>query len=270
MPTAAIRGTTIHYEWAGARPDLLFIHGMCGDARVWEQQVGLLADAHTCITYDRRGHSRSPRGDEPESDAVHADDAAALIQALSLDPVVVASSGGSRIAVELLRRHPEVVRGAVLSEPPALSLAPDAAGPFLSELRPRIERALAQDGPEAAVDAFFGFVCPGLWSRADDAAKDRYRANAPAMFAELEAPPNRLTAEDLRDVRTPMLVLSGADSHPVFRTIADVLVRAVPDARFMELADCGHVTYAEQPDAFAAAVAACAHELFASADSPHH
>lgn len=265
MPTAAIRGTTIHYERTGAGPDLLFIHGMCGDSRVWDQQVELLADGYTCITYDRRGHSRSPGGGAGESDAMHADDAAALIQALGLDPVVVASSGGARIAVELLRRRPDTVRGAVLSEPPMLGLAPDAAQPFLAELRPRIAHALAQQGPGAAVDAFFSYVCPGLWRRLGDTAKDRYRANAAAMLAELDVPPNPIASDDLAGLHTPALVLSGADSHSTLRTIATVLVRALPDARFMELAECGHVTYAEQPEQFAAAVAAFAGELFTPA-----
>jgi 3-oxoadipate enol-lactonase len=256
MPTAAIRGTTIHYERSGNGPDLLFVHGMCGDARVWERQVALLADRHTCVTYDRRGHSRSPRGDAGESDGVHADDAAALIEGLGLDPVVVASSGGARIALELLRRRPDLVRGAVLSEPPALTLAPEAARPFVAELRPRIEQAVATGGPGAAVDAFFAYVCPGLWNDVAEPVRDRYRANAPAMFAELEAEPNRLTEDDLAQVRTPVMVLRGSDSHPVFREIAAVLVRALPDAHLVELAGSGHVTYAERPEAFAEAVAA--------------
>jgi 3-oxoadipate enol-lactonase len=264
MPTATIRGTTIHYERAGTGPDLLFVHGMCGDARVWERQVAILGDRHTCTTYDRRGHSRSPRGDADESDGVHADDAAALIEALGLDPIVVASSGGARIVLELLRRRPDLVRGAVLSEPPALTLAPEAARPFVAELRPRIEQAVARRGPGAAVDAFFAYVCPGLWEGLTEPVRDRYRANAPAMFAELEAEPNRLTEDDLARVRTPVLVLSGSDSHPVFREIAALLVRALPDARFVELAGSGHVTYAERPEAFADAVAACARELTAT------
>jgi 3-oxoadipate enol-lactonase len=264
MPTVEIEGTTIHYERAGTGPDLLFVHGMCGDARVWEQQVERLAGSHTCITYDRRGHSRSPRGDAGESDAVHADDAAALIGTLGLDPLVVASSGGARIAVELLRRRPDAVRGPVLSEPPMLHLAGDAANSFLAELRPRIEQAVERS-PRDAVDAFFSYVCPGLWTGLDDTVKDRYRANAPALLAELDATPNRISVDDLAQVDVPVLVLSGTDSHPVFRTIAGVVVRALPDARFMELAGSGHVTYAERPAEFAAAVAACARELFPTA-----
>ncbi|MGH9243016.1 MAG: alpha/beta fold hydrolase [Acidimicrobiales bacterium] len=265
MPTVEIRDTTIHYEQAGSGPDLLFVHGMCGDARVWDVQIELLRGHYACTTYDRRGHSRSPRGDAAESDATHAADAATLIEALDLDPVVVASSGGARIAVELLRRRPDLVRGAVLSEPPLFSLDPDAARGFLAEMIPLVEEALDHHGPGAAVDAFFSFVCPGLWSRLDDTARDRYRANAPAMLAEFEAPPNLITVGDLAGVRTPALVLSGADSHPVLRGIATVLARALPDSRWVEIRDCGHVTYAEQPEAFAAAVGAFAHDVLSPA-----
>jgi 3-oxoadipate enol-lactonase len=265
MPTTTIRGTTIHHQQAGDGPDLLFVHGMCGDADVWAGQVQRLADRFTCTTYDRRGHSRSPRGDAPESDATHADDAAALIEALDLAPVVVASSGGARIATELLRRRPDLVRGAVLSEPPLLSIDPDAAAPFLEDLVPLVETALARGGPEAAVDAFFAFVCPGLWARVDERTKDRYRANASAMLAEVEASPNRITVGDLAAVSTPVLVLRGADSHPTLRSVAGTLARSLPDARFVEIPDCGHVTYAEQPEAFAAAVSAFAREILSPA-----
>jgi 3-oxoadipate enol-lactonase len=263
MPRIDVRGTTIHHEQVGNGPDLLFIHGMCGDARTWGVQVQRLSATHTCTTYDRRGHSRSPRGEAAESDAVHADDAAALIEALALEPLVVASSGGARIAVELLRRRPDLVRGAVLSEPPMLHLVPDAARGFVSELRPRIEQAVSERGPEAGVDAFFSFVCPGLWTSIDETVKGRYRANAPALFADLEAEPNRLSTDDLARLRTPVLLLSGAHSHPIFHEIVTVLADALPDVRVMELADSGHVTYVEQPDAFAAAVTAFGHELFA-------
>jgi pimeloyl-ACP methyl ester carboxylesterase len=48
----------------------------------------------------------------------------------------------------------------------------------------------------------------------------------------------------------------GDESDPTLRAIAGVLAENIPDARFVELAHCGHVTYAEQPAAFAAAVLA--------------
>jgi 3-oxoadipate enol-lactonase len=265
MPMTELRGTTIHHQQAGTGPDLLFIHGMCGDAEVWADQVLRLQDRFTCTTYDRRGHSRSPRGDAPERDATHAEDAAALVEALGLDLVtVVASSGGARIGLELLRQRPDLVRGAVLSEPPLLGVVPDHAERFVAELSPKVTSAVRDQGPEAAVDAFFDHVCPGLWSQLDEGRRARYRANAPAMLAELASTPSTITGADLGQLTTPVLLLSGTASHPAFRAVVDVLARTLPDARLVELEGCGHVTYAEQPERFAEAVATFAHEILVS------
>ena len=71
----------------------------------------------------------------------HADDAAALIEALGLAPcLIVGSSGGAAIAVDVALRHGHLLRGAVLSEPPLFSLDPDAGQALMGELRPRLEQ----------------------------------------------------------------------------------------------------------------------------------
>ena len=57
-------GTTLYAEQTGDGPSVLFVHGMCGDARVWAGQGDRLADRFRCTTYDRRGHTRSPRTDQ--------------------------------------------------------------------------------------------------------------------------------------------------------------------------------------------------------------
>ena len=66
----------------------------------------------------------------------------------------------------------------------------------------------------------------------------------------------------------PCLVVAGTDSHPTLRAIAATLVRSLPDARFVELDGSGHVTYAEQPDVFARAVAAFATEIAGRQPTP--
>src|SRR5205814_6012051 len=60
-------GTTLYAEQAGEGPPLVFVHGMCGDARVWADQASRLGNRHQCTTYDRRGHTRSPRTDAVET-----------------------------------------------------------------------------------------------------------------------------------------------------------------------------------------------------------
>ena len=131
----------------------------------------------------------------------------------------------------------------------------------MGELGPRVDRAMATGGPAAAVDAFFSLLCPGLWSTLDEDRKDRYRANGEIGFADLGAPSLDVTPTDLATVATPALVIAGDSSYPAFQSIARGLAGALADARFVELADCGHVTYAEQPHAFAQAVRVFAAEL---------
>lgn len=83
---------------------------------VWRGVHNALATTHQVISYDRRGHGRSPNG---TSDVrVHARDAAALIERVAGEPVVVVGwSGGAGVAMELIRTHSEQVRAAVLIEP---------------------------------------------------------------------------------------------------------------------------------------------------------
>lgn len=262
MPTIDIDDTTLYVEQTGQGPAMVFVHGMCGDADVWADQARRFSDRYTCVRYDRRGHSRSARGDAPLSDELHADDAASLIEALGLNPcLLVASSGGAAIGVDVARRHGHLLRGAVFSEPPLFSLDPAAGRLFLSELVPRVDEAMVAGGPAAAVDAFFAMVCPGLWAILDEARKDRYRANADIGFADLRSPSLDVTPADLAAVTVPALVVAGDTSHPSLRSVARALAAALPDVRHVELADCGHVTYAEQPDDFARAVAVFAAEL---------
>lgn len=262
MPTIDINDTTLYYECTGQGPAMLFVHGMCGDADVWADQARRFADRYTCVRYDRRGHTRSARGDATITDALHADDAAALIEALKLAPcLLVGSSGGATIAVEVALRHGHLLRGAVFSEPPLFSLDPEAGQVAMRELIPRLEQATATGGPSAGVDAFFSMMCPGLWSTIDEARKDRYRANADIGFADLQPPSLDIAPADLSAVSIPALVIAGDISHESLRSVAKRLATALPDARFVELEDCGHVTYAEQPDDFAKAVSVFSAEL---------
>jgi 3-oxoadipate enol-lactonase len=264
MPTVTVNGTTLYYDEAGTGQSLLFIHGMCGDASVWADQMRRLAPHFRCIGYDRRGHSHSPLGQIAQHTVeVHADDAAQLIIELGLAPcLVVGSSGGARIALDLIRRYPRLVKGAVLSEPPAMALAPDNGKEFMEQVKPAVEAAVAEGGPRAAVDAFFEIVCPGLWRALDEVQRNiPYRANAPELFGDLTMPQYQITSIDLAEIRVPSLIVRGSESHPMFRAIAATLAEHIPHAKLLELQGSGHVTYAERPVEFAIAVESFASSL---------
>jgi len=235
---------------------MLFIHGMAGFAGVWSDQMACLCDAFHCIAYDRRGHTRSPKGNvKQESVELHADDAAALIKQLHLAPVIlVASSGGARISIDILRRYPELVRGAALSEPPVFALSPSIGAEFMAQVKPSLDTALASDNPSSAVDAFFHIIDPTFWDSAPEERRKIYRANLLATLADLQQPLYQLTTADLEKISRPCLMMYGSASVKWFIAIAKMVAAAIPNCRLVELVGAGHATYASQPAEFAAAV----------------
>ncbi|QGF24275.1 alpha/beta fold hydrolase [Raineyella fluvialis] len=257
MSRVEVNGTTLYYEGAGSGPAMLFIHGMAGFAGVWADQQARLSDAFHSVAYDRRGHTRSPKpADSPaESVELHADDAAALIRALELAPVIlVGSSGGARICLDILRRYPELVRGAVLSEPPVFALSPAIGEAFMARVKPAVGQALGSDDPSSALDAFFGIIDPPFWSSAPEERKAMYRQNLPAMMADLQMPTYQLSTDDLARIDRPCLVLSGSESLSWFHDIAAIVAGAIPGARLQTLEGAGHATYATRPAEFERAV----------------
>ncbi|MFD7340075.1 alpha/beta fold hydrolase [Streptomyces violascens] len=127
-----VPGATLRYEVRGAGPVLLLIAGGGGDAGIFEPVADALADRFTVVTYDPRGHSRSPL-DGPDVDQcveVQADDAYRLLVRVAPDGApayVFGTSSGAIVAVELLTRHPERLARVVAHEPVLVSLLPDAA-----------------------------------------------------------------------------------------------------------------------------------------------
>ena len=268
MPEVDANGVRLHYEVAGDGPPLVFVHGMCGRGAVWSGQVHLLSDAFMCVTYDRRGHGTSSDGDEPQTVPMHGDDLAALVRALGLPPVVlVGSSGGARIGLDVLLRHSSLVAGAVLSEPPVFSLDPDRGREFMNTVAPAVQPRLDAGDLRGAVDAFFEVVCPGLWCQLDEEGKEPYRDSGRMLVADLRQPSFTVTRDDLATIQVPLLAIAGTDSDAFLRTTPRVIAAEAPWARLLELSQCGHVTYAEQPGAFADAVRTFAGSVFAGAPS---
>jgi pimeloyl-ACP methyl ester carboxylesterase len=128
--TVRVPGATLYVEVRGSGPVLLCISGGPTDAGMFADLAERLADRYTVVSYDQRGHSRSPLDGEPEDIpvAVHADDAAAILRAVGDKPAYVyGSSGGGTIGLDLVARYPDLVRTLVAHETFLIELMPDAA-----------------------------------------------------------------------------------------------------------------------------------------------
>jgi pimeloyl-ACP methyl ester carboxylesterase len=127
--TLKVPGATLYVEVQGSGPVLLCITGGPTDAGMFTDLAGRLADRYTVVTYDQRGHSRSTLDGEPGNIpvALHADDAAAILEVAGDTPAhVYGNSGGGTIGLELMTRKPELVRTLLAHEPPLIELLPDA------------------------------------------------------------------------------------------------------------------------------------------------
>jgi acetyltransferase/esterase len=123
----AVPGARLHIETRGSGPLLLCVVGGNGDPTVFGPLADLLAPRWTVVTYVRRGFVRSPVDGEVGEDKLGADveDAAALIERHGGPAVVLGSSSGAIVALELLVRRPDLVRALVAHEPPLVSFLSD-------------------------------------------------------------------------------------------------------------------------------------------------
>lgn len=234
MSMIDVNGTSLYYELRGEGPALVLVSGAGGDAQPWAPLADALADEFTVLTYDRRANSRSPRptGWTATTMDEQADDAAALLQALDLAPAVAyGSSLGAVVVTALLLRHPQVLRGAVLHEPPLGRLSPAAAAP-MSAIRGVVQEGLERGGPPVAMEAFLRWMVSDEYVDGLPAAqRARVLGNA-EVFLGLEMPALAdylPPPEQLAEVEVPCVVGAGIDDrdpdsrHGWFAAVAQVL-----------------------------------------------
>jgi pimeloyl-ACP methyl ester carboxylesterase len=219
----------LHHEIRGSGSPVLLVPGLPGDAGQFEAVADRLATAHTVISYDRRGYSRSPRpaGWQATSVAEQAADAEALLEELADAPAVVyGTSNGALFALELALNRPELVAGVMLHEAPLLSVLADPA-PVGAAIGAILEPAFAAGGPDAALEAFLRFaygdaIVDGL----DAATRARMLAGGEVAMT-IELPATQAYRPDLsRGPAVPAAVLVGADQQvPFFHEAAAWLAR---------------------------------------------
>ena len=253
-------GTVLHTETRGHGPAVLLIAGAGGDAAELGGLADALADEFCVTTYDRRGNSRCPRpaGWTATSLAEQADDAAALLAALGHCPaVVVGTSAGGSIALELALLHPRAVRAAIIHEPPILAGTTDPQA-VTAAMAALIGQGMAAGGPPAAMESFLRWAAgDATFEAIDPADRDRWLGNgevflgvemasimayAPVVEAIAHAQA-RIVAAASSASRDP------ASPHHFLYQAAAWLARQV-DADLLEVPG-GHMTYLTDPAAVA-------------------
>lgn len=251
-----VDGAQIHYEVCGQGPAIVFAHGLGGNQMSWWQQVGHFGDTHTCVTFAHRGFAPSTVDRGHPDPHRYADDLAALIDHLELDRVcLVGQSMGGWTVVEYCLRHPQRVRGLVLSATVG-SLALDRiAGLAPAELAAwqRTSEASVAQCRARQVHPAAGLrmareqpALHRLYQHIDEQARD---LDKELLRSRLRAMRIR-TPADVAATRVPLLLVSPQEDIVIPPSALHALAREVPGAKLVELQGVGHSPYFESAQAF--------------------
>jgi pimeloyl-ACP methyl ester carboxylesterase len=234
-------GPRLHVDDTGGQGlPVLFQHGLCGDAGQ-ASEVFPRDDGFRRITLESRGHGASEAGDSQAfSITTFTDDAAALIEAKGLAPVVVGGiSMGAAIAMRLAVLHPELVSGLIIARPAwSTKAAPSNMRPN-GEVGELLSR-LSQD--EALTSFLQSKTAKRLAVEAPDnlgSLKSFFSRNpqkvTAALLSSISPDGPGVSAAQLRSISIPTLVIGHRiDSvHPF--ALAKEVAELVPGAKLVEI-----------------------------------
>ena len=247
------RSVRIEHQWIApertAVPLIVFLHEGLGSLAMWKDFPQRLCDAagFRGLVYSRPGYGRSTPRAAQEAwglDFMHQQAHVvlpALLKALGIDtavqkPWLFGHSDGASIALLYAARFPQAVAGAVVVAPHILvedlsvsSIAVARTAYLETDLRQRLTRY--HDDPDSA---FWGWN--DIWLH--------------PSFRDWSI------ASEIAAIRCPLLAVQGLDDE--YGTLEQIrgIARRVPQARLLELSDCGHSPHRDQADRLVASTCA--------------
>jgi len=252
MPRVEANGVELYYELHGPEEGdvLVLSNGVLMSTASWAFQTPELSKHYRLLLYDCRGMWQSAHPPGPYSMALHADDLAALLDALEIERAHIGGiSYGAEISLVFALRHPERTRSLVLSS--AVShIDPLLAGWMTSW----IAATRAHDA-----EMLFNVTYPLNFSEgwiaengdALDAARSRYESLDFDAFLELLLAFSELdVTDDLDAIEAPTLVMVGEEDLLKPRKYAEIIADRIPGAALTVVPHAGHAVMWEQADVF--------------------
>jgi pimeloyl-ACP methyl ester carboxylesterase len=232
----------------GEGAPLILIHGIGASRHSWDGIVDRLRSKYRCITYDLRGHGKSPVPPTPYSLDDLVDDLEALRSELGLAKAHFAGhSLGGMIGPAYARRYPDRVISLGLLSTAAGRTAEDTAKVkgVVAAMR---ERGIAPV-LETLKDRWF---TPEFAARRPDVIARRMQQvidcdpevflSAFDIYAEIEMAPW------LAEIEAPSLVLTGEFDGGCPPRLNQFIARTMPNAELVVLPNLRHAILLEAPD----------------------
>ncbi len=235
---------------AGHGPPLVLLHGLGSSRNDWLLQLPAVITRYRTIAVDLRGHGLSPKPAGPYRIEQMAADVAQLLVRLDAHPAhVLGISLGGAVALQVALDFPHLARSLLLVNT-AARLVSDQWRQRLMGLR-RVAGVYLY-----GMDRVAEGVALRLFPRPEQAALRRETAQRLASN-DLQAYRATLWAVARFDVRArlgeidcPTLVVAGDQDNTVPLAAKRLLAERIPHSRLEIIANSGHATPVDQPEAF--------------------
>lgn len=259
MPKLSVNNVTLYYEEMGGGADtIVFSHSYLVDSRHFYPQMKALSDRYRCLAYDHRGHGRSEVTEEGyDMENLYAD-AVAFIEEMHCAPChFIGLSTGGFIGLRIGIRRPDLLKTLVLMDTSAEAEPKENLWQYKMLFfvvrwfgyRPVIGRLIL---------LLFGRKFLTDPARVQEVADWRQRLMSSDRKAMVKFG-NGIFArqsvyEQLEQIKTPTLVVVGAEDYPTPVAKAERIAQKIPGAKLVIIPDAGHLCTVEEPAAVNAAI----------------
>lgn len=244
-----VDGCVLHVREDGPRdgPALLFSNSLGTDLRIWDAVVDALSSRWRCIRMDKRGHGLSALGEAPITIDRYAADALAVLDSLGVArAVMVGVSIGGMITQAAYAARSDAFAGLMMCDTAARIGAAETWQQRIDMVR--------TDGLAAMADTVLERWFAPAFHRDRPVDLDGYRQ----MLVRTPADGYAAACAALRDadytaktgnISVPCVVICGADDGATTPQVVSAFAASLPNARYVELPNVGHLPSLEAPDA---------------------
>jgi len=224
-------GINIYYAIYGRGSPVIMLHGGLANSDYWGNQIRGLAQYHTVIVMDSRGHGRTTRDSEPYGYDLMADDVVAIMDVLKVPKAsIVGWSDGGILGLDLAMRHPSRIA----------RIFAFAANTMTSGVKDGVEKN--------PIFAAFLERTRHEYEAYSATPKD-YDAFAAQMGKMCATQPN-WTNKQLRAITAPVLIVDGDHDEAIKREHTEYIASTIAGAGLLILPNVGHFAFLEDPELF--------------------
>lgn len=250
MPEVVVNNIRLYYELHGPVDGevLVLSNGIMMSTASWIYQTRVLSKYMRVLLYDCRGMWHSEHPDGPYSMEQHADDLAALLEALDIPKAHIGGiSYGSEISMVFALKYPEKTKSLIIID------GVSEVRPFLRAQTYPWKLAAERKDPELLywTSVTLNFSAEYVAATQSDTAEAIKRFSAIHMesFAEMmSAFYNIDITNELSRINCPTLVVIGEEDRIKGREYAQLIAEKIENSEFVVVPGAGHALCLDKPD----------------------